>query len=384
MRQYGLWLRELLRRCNNPGFAENEDIEQVKIFQLTSIFGFIGFVYLVLFGVTTVLAGNPALGSFDITMGILSLLNILLLRWHRRIALAADLLILILATLMLYLFVIGAWSGQAMAWGLLFPLVAVSLKGAGRGTVVALLFLATVVVLYFTSGDLGLFDYGRADRLVGILAPRLAFIYLAVLLVSFSFVRNRHALYEEIKRLSLTDSLTLLPNRRSINGMLEHLESGLRRRSFGELAGEEKKSAPTFAAILCDIDGFKEINDTHGHQNGDLVLQQFSALLKERLRGSDFVGRWGGEEFLILLEATDLESAKRLAAKLVTLLPGSPVRLGVGRDIFLTMSCGVGCFDTASSLDTFIRELDNNLYLVKNSGKNGAAARGEIFVSGKG
>lgn len=75
--------REVLHRITDPGSSADEDIELVKIFQLTTIFGFIGFLFLVLFGASTVLAGNRTLGIFDITMGGLSLLNILLLRRRR-------------------------------------------------------------------------------------------------------------------------------------------------------------------------------------------------------------------------------------------------------------------------------------------------------------
>ncbi|MGM0415386.1 MAG: transporter substrate-binding domain-containing diguanylate cyclase [Thermodesulfobacteriota bacterium] len=153
----------------------------------------------------------------------------------------------------------------------------------------------------------------------------------------------------ELQRLSVTDKLTGLFNR----SKLDH-----------ELAAEQRRferSGQPFSLILLDIDWFKSINDNFGHLTGDKVLKKMADLLKARCRENDIVGRWGGEEFLILCPDTDLQGASKLAEDIRADVES--FTFATGR---VTISGGVVVYDEAKlSLDEAVRRADQRLYLAK-------------------
>ena len=132
----------------------------------------------------------------------------------------------------------------------------------------------------------------------------------------------------------------------------------------------------SFAIIMTDIDDFKQINDRYGHLVGDDVLTQFAALLLEETRKSDFVIRYGGEEFLIILPIATLDDARRIAEKL-RLKAEQLVINGNGSEDRITASFGIGAFmpsenefPTRDLLHGLIEQVDARLYMAKQSGKN--------------
>jgi diguanylate cyclase (GGDEF)-like protein len=153
-----------------------------------------------------------------------------------------------------------------------------------------------------------------------------------------------------------TDSLTGLPNRRA---MQEALDTAAALSSRHDLP---------LAALMIDIDRFKTINDTHGHDMGDQVLQATAAALLESTRTADIAGRWGGEEFLVLLQHTDDEGVEVVAERArdaiaTAVLPagfdGSPVTASIGVAVLRNG-------DTA----TLLRDADLALYTAKANGRN--------------
>jgi diguanylate cyclase (GGDEF)-like protein len=153
-----------------------------------------------------------------------------------------------------------------------------------------------------------------------------------------------------------TDVLTGLPNRRAVDDTLLRMlaQAG---RNFNPLS-----------VILLDLDHFKIINDTYGHDRGDEVLAAFAARLREVLRASDFAGRSGGEEFVLFLPETDRTGAVRLAEKVRTVMRGVSVS-GIDRDI--TASYGIACFpDDAVDAEALMRCADRALYAAKRGGRD--------------
>jgi diguanylate cyclase (GGDEF)-like protein len=127
------------------------------------------------------------------------------------------------------------------------------------------------------------------------------------------------------------------------------------------------------AAVLLDLDHFKQINDVHGHKTGDEVLTAIGALLTQSLRTSDFAARYGGEEFLILLPDTDKEGAMITAEKLRTAME----RRGFSHMTTVTGSFGVAVLpDDGDGIDQLIREADRALYRAKARGRNRVEAAG--------
>jgi diguanylate cyclase (GGDEF)-like protein len=153
-----------------------------------------------------------------------------------------------------------------------------------------------------------------------------------------------------------TDTLTGLPNRRAVDDTLLRM-----------LAQAGRTFEP-LAIILLDLDHFKQVNDTYGHDRGDEVLAAFAARLRELVRESDFAGRSGGEEFVLFLPGTDRTGALRLAEKLRMSLRGMTVP-GVERSV--TASFGIACFpDDAVDAPALMRSADRALYAAKRGGRD--------------
>ena len=155
------------------------------------------------------------------------------------------------------------------------------------------------------------------------------------------------------------DGLTLILNRRAV---LEKLQKEITR-SNG--AGHR------LSIIMSDIDHFKQINDLHGHQAGDAVLREVARRIEESLRPYDYVGRYGGEEFIIILPGCTKEGAVNIAERLRRRLSDHPVETPFGKNR-VTMSFGIASFDESftKNLDTIIRVADNALYRAKQKGRN--------------
>ena len=179
-----------------------------------------------------------------------------------------------------------------------------------------------------------------------------------VLLLAISQLRldmrlsREHA--EAMQQVAITDPLTGLPNRR---GLAEHLAVGT------ALAQREVQS---LSVMLIDVDHFKRVNDTHGHAMGDTVLVALAQVLAPLLRTSDRIGRWGGEEFLVVVPATRLKTAADLGERLRKAVE----TYGFERGLKLTISVGVaecGMNDTAEQL---LVRADTALYAAKQGGRN--------------
>ncbi len=173
-------------------------------------------------------------------------------------------------------------------------------------------------------------------------------------IVGYSSIREDITDKKRVEELSLTDPLTSLANRRRLDTVIE-----------SELARAERYGKP-LSVIMADIDHFKRINDSCGHEVGDLVLRNFSSILREKIRQSDIAGRWGGEEFLIVLPETTLDDAVYLAEKL-RLEAQTQNYEGVSWQV--SASFGVAALN-GDSWQELIRRADDALYRAKNEGRN--------------
>jgi diguanylate cyclase (GGDEF)-like protein len=160
-----------------------------------------------------------------------------------------------------------------------------------------------------------------------------------------------------------TDGLTGLPNKRAIQDTIKRMTA------------QASRTVSPLSAIALDLDHFKQINDTYGHGPGDSVLASVGAVLSATVRASDFVGRNGGEEFIILLPNTDTQHATAVAEKIRGAIAAITVP-GVERDI--TASLGVATIpDHAGDSDALVRSADRALYAAKTNGRN----RAEIAIT---
>jgi diguanylate cyclase (GGDEF)-like protein len=163
----------------------------------------------------------------------------------------------------------------------------------------------------------------------------------------------------ELERLATTDVLTGVFNRRVL---LERLELELRRcRRYGSRV----------CVLLLDVDHFKRVNDSYGHLAGDAVLVALGQILRTRVRGTDVAGRYGGEEFCVVLPETDLEAGRELAERLRQRVAAEAFRAGGGAAFRVTCSVGVAQFDSARQKVTdLLQAADAALYRAKQQGRD--------------
>lgn len=164
---------------------------------------------------------------------------------------------------------------------------------------------------------------------------------------------------QTLGEMAATDQLTGLLNRRAIWPLLNH-----------EFQHAQRSGAP-FSLILGDLDLFKKVNDTYGHDAGDLVLQETAKRLEGALRRQDALCRWGGEELLVLLPDTDSNGALEVAEKLRAAMAGSAITAGDDR-IHQTISLGVASFQDGDAIGSVVSRADEALYQAKHKGRNRA------------
>lgn len=227
--------------------------------------------------------------------------------------------------------------------------------------------LATITALSLT------WEFGLEDLLQPMLgfahqaedrATRWEFVVTAVVfttialigptIVGTRIIRRDLALQEEVTRLSQEDHLTGLLNRRRVAQLLE------------DEVRRALRYDTRFSVIMMDIDNFKAVNDRFGHQAGDAVLKKIADVIRKGVRATDLIGRWGGEEFVILSPETDVAGGVSLAEKMRTLLEATDFDEIGG----MTASFGVAAFSHNDDIEAIIGRADAGLYAAKYAGKN--------------
>jgi diguanylate cyclase (GGDEF)-like protein len=162
-----------------------------------------------------------------------------------------------------------------------------------------------------------------------------------------------------LEELALTDSLTGLPNRRAIEDWATRQLSGAARYGF------------SFLVVMADLDHFKAVNDTHGHDAGNVVLKRFSEILRTNSRRSDICGRIGGEEFLFILTHTTPENARVVIERIRAELEATEFDFD-GSSLTVTASFGVAGFEgtQAPDFNRLVSQADAALYTAKRTGRN--------------
>lgn len=207
-------------------------------------------------------------------------------------------------------------------------------------------FLLTAIAVIFSISIIMLFE-GKITKLILRFQKRLE-------------EKNRVIAKEKelIEKIAYLDPLTSIFNRRAITDRLE------------EQLNKSTRHKETFTIAILDIDNFKLINDTYGHEAGDLVIQSLSTILKENIRKEDAVGRWGGEEFMLLLDRSNIDNARDKFNNIIKLINKDVIKYN-GHIIGFSVTLGSYTFDNSVlSLDEMIKIADDNLYEGKKNGKN--------------
>jgi len=207
--------------------------------------------------------------------------------------------------------------------------------------------------IYLAEHRLSLFKWATALLL-------LLFVVIIVLIIKS--LKNTQALAQhrdQLKILNRTDDLTQMYNRRY-----------LQKRLYEEFELQQRNKRADSVLVMIDIDKFKHINDTYGHLAGDLVIQVIAEMIQERLRSTDICGRFGGEEFLILLRNTNAVNAFNLAEQLRTNIENKVIKYD---DRIIKSTCSIGIAPFSDSMDSchdWIQQADVAMYQSKANGRN--------------
>ncbi len=187
----------------------------------------------------------------------------------------------------------------------------------------------------------------------------------AVMLIFFSWLfaiehsylnRQMQSENKTLDNFASYDTLTGLMNRRSID---RHLEV---------IFNENYRDNESFSVIMCDIDNFKKVNDTYGHDVGDYVLKEVAHIIKSQVRDNDIAGRWGGEEFLVVLTANK-DIACKLAERIRSNVEAHEYTFK-NIELKVTLTLGVSSYRAGNEIENVIKSADNKLYRGKQNGKN--------------
>lgn len=163
----------------------------------------------------------------------------------------------------------------------------------------------------------------------------------------------------KLHTMAMTDALTGLPNRRSAMLRLK------------DVVAESNRFGETLSCIVIDVDHFKNVNDTYGHDNGDIVLVEVAKIFSKNARSYDMVSRMGGEEFLVISTRSNRSDALHLAQRLRSAVEKTPMELADGQTVHITISVGVASWEKEyEEGGNLIKAADNALYRAKRNGRN--------------
>ena len=254
--------------------------------------------------------------------------------------------------------------GQSIPTAMTLPLVLSRQDNRPHpGARLAALMAALILVINIVRGGVALLHVGVSspfvhfDTLQGVLTLVLVFLSMAwnfgFLLMAIDRLRN------EVADLALMDDLTGVANRRQLLRRLE------------EACAMSQRSSEPFALLVIDLDGFKQINDTHGHAAGDACLQHFTLMTQMQLRPGDLLARTGGDEFCIVLPDTTLREGAMIARRVLAACHDDAAGCS-GTDIPIAASIGVAQWtqDIGTHSERLMAAADHALYAAKNEGKN--------------
>ena len=172
------------------------------------------------------------------------------------------------------------------------------------------------------------------------------------------YIKQLRQSFDQTMELAITDQLTGLYNRRFLGNQ------GTR------LIDEAHPDDSPLSALMIDIDHFKSVNDTYGHDVGDVVLREVASRLTHSVRGSDLACRTGGEEFAVVMPRTPSAASNDIAGRILRAISSEPVSIGNGKSLDITVSIGAADFGDGDTLASILKRADEALYASKRNGRN--------------
>ena len=358
------YLYSFLDFNRNPGRYDARERHAITtVFLLSGLYCLIALFFLLFFGLQALAMGRDSYAYILMGFAVLTVVGYLLIWYLGYYPWISHLVTGLYGILCLYLFYNGGEQGTAPMWYFVYPPLSLFLQGRYVGLLsTGLLMLLTFVMA--TVGIPGLDIYSYSDEFM----ERMVAVYIAITAISYLFAYFRYhsesKLAEanaQLETMSNTDKLSGLLNRRGMEELLENMiQTHLRFKT-------------PFSLIMIDIDGFKRINDEHGHMFGDYVIQTIAELCSKSLRKIDSACRWGGDEFLLLMSGTGVEGAEIFARRLRDAINEASFSLD-GSTVKVTASFGICEHIGSNVIEKTIHKADGFLYQAKQRG-------GDLVVS---
>ena len=300
---------------------------------------------------------NAYISIIELISGLITVYAIWDVRRTHNIDRAAIITTITLFVFLLSFTYLNENKSFGLIWVIFFPIYAMTVNSPKVGILFTTAFFSILFTIAYT--NIGVWQSAQWDEM-SFIRLSIASIILTLIIYMNEVALNRSSQHEkvilnELKKLSSIDELTQIANRRCINKSLDN-EIQRSGRYNNELC-----------IALFDIDDFKRINDQYGHLVGDAVLQEVALQVKQAIRHTDLLGRWGGEEFLIILPQEALESTYVLSEKLRKIIENIQFTEFPGN---ITCSFGITQYSEGMTLEQFVEQSDKALYIAKNSGKN--------------
>ena len=339
--------------------ADEKNSETIRLFFSISFLSLLGFAVLLIFSLISFFNQADMLAIFLLTIALLNICNYLFLRFTHQIVPALFAASLLMILIYFYLFLNGGYKNTGLYWCFVFAPLFFFFLGHKFGFLICLILtVSSALIMLNPDFPYLLAEYPEATRkrfpmIFGVIS---ALLYIQEF-SRFRVDKHNKILTEKLEQVARTDELSGLLNRRGAEEALKReFKRGRRSNRFASL-------------VLVDIDHFKNINDNYGHDAGDFTIQSVAQCLLSVVRDNDYVARWGGEEFLLILTESHADCGYHVAER----LRQSVADLDIGyntKKISITISLGVACFDRDDDIEAVLKKTDIALYQSKTNGRN--------------
>lgn len=331
---------------------ESDDFRLIRKLNLINFFFIIEILIFTVFTLINIFKLNDyTVATFDLVSAIIFLAAFLDLRFNKSFNRSKWITTISLVAFLLLFAETNQNDSFGLIWTVIAPVVIITIHGYSEGLKLSVIY--TMLLLALALAGVGEWQNGDWNYVSFI---RLSVALIVVLIVSYLGERSIDKFQQSLHELSVTDYLTRLYNRRKIDEIL-----------LSEIKNAKRYHTP-LSIIILDIDFFKQINDQYGHLVGDKVLIELAQFLRKEIRDTDYIGRWGGEEFIIINPHTTEKDAFMFAQRL---------RLHIEMHSFETvknLTCSFGVCEYSQANNTMHRLIscaDSALYKAKELGRNG-------------
>ena len=353
-------IKRLLSQYLHTGVRPDCDSESNRKIFMVNLFGLVGLSITAVMSLSAFINQQYGLGLVLILASLIYYLAHYFQKLTGNFQLASVIILYSLFALMIYLVYSGGKDNTGPLWIFMVSPVALFFGGLKRGLISISIFVVTISILMFYPDNQLLattYSYEFKSRLIYsfLTITFLSGFYEYSRQQSFDFMQEISDKFEQMAKL---DPLTQISNRRDAMDRLNY-----------EVSRVERNNS-TLALILCDVDHFKKVNDSYGHEAGDIALVTLSKLFQQTLRKQDIVSRWGGEEFLFILPQTSAKQAQVVAAKIREKIKAISIEHN-GNLFDITISMGISEINNKNTdIKAAIVMADEYLYQAKSNGRD--------------